>query len=353
VHETRDASDSIRDAEYVARVRRHSPSSLIPLIAQAAAQYWEPDSWLKSPYKKYTPWALADIARVSLVSGNEHRCAATWDDVLQCCAAYVAVNDPELTSSNPDSMTTFMLRITSEQSYNLTPYNEVGRTAALFDNTPPSKPLKVIRPGWDGELFGCKLSQYVGAGFFVQAAAAKNGGRFSADWFNKPELDAITAVMPTKLLGEVVDRNFVATTAWFRNKRGAKLADEYRRFAFNPLRDKPVVSGILPDLLVPVLGQIFRKISPLGVYYVGAKLWGNSFTDDVGDLFEQYIGRQLATIPDAQVHPEVVYDKGSKRSVDWIVVCRDAVILVEVKSVSRLKLYGWALRRRGLSSGGC
>ena len=69
--------DSIRDAEYVARVRRHSPSSLIPLIAQAAAQYWEPDSWLKTPYKKFTPWALADIARVSLVSGNENRSAAT------------------------------------------------------------------------------------------------------------------------------------------------------------------------------------------------------------------------------------------------------------------------------------
>jgi hypothetical protein len=89
----------------------------------------------------------------------------------------------------------------------------------------------------------------------------------------------------------------------------------------------------MPDLLAPVLGQIFSKISPLGVYYAGAKLWGNSFTDDIGDLFEQYIGRQLATIPGVQVHPEIVYDKDSKRSVDWIVVCDSVVILVEVKSV--------------------
>ncbi|VEG40472.1 Uncharacterised protein [Mycolicibacterium flavescens] len=325
---------SIRDAEYVARVRRHSPSSLLPLVAQTAANYWEPGSWLKSPFKKYTPWALADIARISLISGNESRSRATQDDVLQCCAAYVAVNDPELGSSDhPDTLTKFMLRITSEQDYYQPPFNEATRTAAIFEKTMPSKPLKIIKPRWDIDLFGCTLSQYVGTGFFVQAAAGKNGGRFSAAWFDKPELDAITAVLPVTVLAETVERNYEAPTAWFREQRRPKLADEFRRFTFNPLRDKPVVSGIVSDLLVPVLHEISRKISPLGVYYAGAKLWGNSFTDEVGDLFEQYVGRQLATIPNVIVHPEVVYDKGAKRGVDWIVVCDSVIILVEVKSV--------------------
>lgn len=325
--------DNISDAEYVARVRRHSPSSLLPLIAQTSAQYWQPSSWLKSPYRKYTPWALADIARVALVSGNENRSAATQEDLLHCCAAYVAMNDPELASDSPDSLTSFFLRITSEQNYNQTPYNEVGRTVALFENTQASKELKVIRPGWDAELFGCTLSQYTGAGFFVQATAANNGGRFSAEWFNNPQLEPITAVLPSQVLAAAVDQNFVGTTGWFRSKRVTTPADNYRRFTFNPLLARPVVAGISNELLVPSILLVLRKISPLGVYYAGAKKWGNSFTDDVGDLFEQYVGRQLATIPNAQVRPEIVYDKGGKRSVDWIVVCAAVVILVEVKSV--------------------
>ena len=128
---------SITDAEYVARVRRHSPSTLLPLVARTSAQYWEQSSWLQSPYKKYTPWALAeDIARVSLISGNRDSAVATQDDLLQCCAAYVQINDPELGSGNPDSLTSFFLRITSEQGYNQTPYNELGRVAALFEKHP-------------------------------------------------------------------------------------------------------------------------------------------------------------------------------------------------------------------------
>jgi hypothetical protein len=36
----------IDDREYVARVRRHKPSSLVPLVASVAAQYWQHNSWL-------------------------------------------------------------------------------------------------------------------------------------------------------------------------------------------------------------------------------------------------------------------------------------------------------------------
>ena len=38
------------------------------------------------------------------------------------------------------------------------------------------------------------------------------------------------------------------------------------------------------------------------------------------------------TIPDALVHPEIVYAKGQNRSVDWIVVWDNVVLLVEVKA---------------------
>ena len=78
---------------------------------------------------------------------------------------------------------------------------------------------------------------------------------------------------------------------------------------------------------------MIRKISPVGLWYTGFDRWGNSFSEDVGDLFEQYVGRVLRTIADAQVYPEIAYDPdGDKRSVDWIILWDNVVLLVEVKS---------------------
>lgn len=78
--------DRIKDDEYVRKVRRYKPSTLVPLIARVSARFWQNQSWLDSPYKKFTPWALVDIARVSLVMGNEHRdTEATEADLLGLC----------------------------------------------------------------------------------------------------------------------------------------------------------------------------------------------------------------------------------------------------------------------------
>jgi hypothetical protein len=328
--------DSIGDDEYVARVRRYAPSSLVPLVASAAAQYAAPGSWQKSPWMKFTPWALADIARVSLISGNEFKSAASADDLLRCCAAYVAVNDPELAANTPGSLAGFMLRITSEQlSYEQSPFHLIGRAAALFKQTQPApgKVLKVLQPGWDTELLGCTLSQYVGTGFIVHVAATKNSGLFLADWLDRPELASLTTALPPELMTTITERNFVGTVDWFKSQRAKPLSGSYRRFSFNPLLAKPVVAGIVAEYLIPVPAQLFRKVSPLGLYYSGVSQWGNAFAEDVGELFEQYVGRQLGQVSDATVYAEITYGKDNNRSVDWIVVCQDAVILVEVKSV--------------------
>jgi hypothetical protein len=134
-------------------------------------------------------------------------------------------------------------------------------------------------------------------------------------------------------MDDVLEHEFVGSTKFFRDQRVSPIASPFRRFTYNPLLGRPVVSGIGTDLLIPVPGQVIRKVSPLGIYYSGVARWGNSFAEDVGDLFEHYVGSQLQTIPGAQVHPEIVYGHENKRSVDWIAVCDNAVLLVEVKSV--------------------
>jgi hypothetical protein len=54
----------------------------------------------------------------------------------------------------------------------------------------------------------------------------------------------------------------------------------------------------------------------------------------MGELLEDYIGRQLAFLPGVEVHPEVTYTehKNVIDSVDWIVVFDDLVLLVEAKA---------------------
>jgi hypothetical protein len=78
----------------------------------------------------------------------------------------------------------------------------------------------------------------------------------------------------------------------------------------------------------------WAKATPWGVYFTGLDHFGPTFASDLGNLFEQYIGRQLRLLPGAQVLPETTYGPKSARrkTVDWIAVLPEVVLLVEVKS---------------------
>lgn len=174
---TRNKGGFVSDADYVARVRRHRPSSLVPLVAAAGATLTEPGSWLGAGAGlTVTPWALADVARVSLVSGNEFRGPATRRDLDQCLADYLAFDEPR---QEPDPVMSFLFRKASEQvGFNELRYSALLRSAALFLQTAPSKSLTILRDGWIEDLFGCSLSQYVGIGFLAHTLAVMNQGRF-------------------------------------------------------------------------------------------------------------------------------------------------------------------------------
>ncbi|MFJ1874300.1 hypothetical protein [Streptomyces chartreusis] len=71
---------------------------------------------------------------------------------------------------------------------------------------------------------------------------------------------------------------------------------------------------------------VVAKASPVGLYCTGLEGLGEAFANDLGELFEQYVGRQLRLLPDASVHAEVVYTErktrrrastGSSSSTTW------------------------------------
>jgi hypothetical protein len=49
------------------------------------------------------------------------------------------------------------------------------------------------------------------------------------------------------------------------------------------------------------------------------------------------VGKNLGLVDDAQLHGEIVYDRGQKKSIDWFLIFYDLVVFVEVKS-ARLAL---------------
>jgi hypothetical protein len=143
-------SSSVRDPgtgdyEYVQRVRWYRPSSLLPLIAAAAARYHEQEQWLNSPFRKYTPWALADAARVCLAYGREHnRAEASEKDLLQILDAYSRFEDPIVRDHDARAC---LLRMAGEQMtwQGLEP-QALARTAAIFAQTPCSSRRSTCAP---------------------------------------------------------------------------------------------------------------------------------------------------------------------------------------------------------------
>jgi hypothetical protein len=327
----------VSDYEYRQRVRRYKPSSLVPLVAAAAARYWQRQDWLNSPYCKYTPWALADAARVSLALGNEHRPDATGQDLLQVLNAYSRFDDPFLRDKDAHG---FLLRMAGQQmTWQVPEYETVARTAAIFEQAPALQPMECLRPGWDTELFRCTLREYVRTAQLAWASAISCAGRFDPAVFDTSDGKLIARHVGRDTVTRVLGAHFAASVARFRadgQEAAARAGRDgrLRRFTSNPLRSHPLLTGFGAGYLCPVPYLALAKATPWGVYFTGLSRYGEGFARDLGHLFEQYIGRQLRLLPGAQVLGEVTYGPKNDRrkTVDWIVILPEAVLLVEVKS---------------------
>lgn len=324
----------MKDEDFVAMVRRSRPSSLIPLIADLAASRFLSESWSQPGQVGYgTPWALAEIARVSLAHGNEHRAAASKRDLARLNDAYNNLDDPQLSDKN-DGVAGFFLRNAEQLEYQLPLQPEMSRAVALLQNTTPIRPTKVIVPGWDQELFGCDLTTFISAGHLLHVAAISNSGRYSPAWLDSPAFAFLDDYLNLEHLKQACLNNYVIDAPGFRALNGLPRPSEWRRYSYNPLLGRPVISGYADNWLIPVPGLVVRRISPLGIYYAGMERFGKAFADDLGYLFEPYVGNHLDLLPEATVHrASDGDDKKGNEPVDFIVSLPEAVVLIEVKSI--------------------
>ncbi|MFF3547512.1 hypothetical protein ACFYXD_37485 [Streptomyces platensis] len=275
----------------MARVRKHRPSALLPLIARASATYSLESSWLESPYGKYTPWALADAARVSLAYGNEYRKDASDADLLQILDMYVRLEDHFLRDTDEDALgrvAAACLRGADDLPGAGVPGSGAccGHAHANVGNTPGAVSASGLG---GGELLGTSLSHYVGIAQLLWASAISCAGRFDPESLKAPGAQRSCAEIPTTTILSVNEKHFVTDAAAFRqvNERARMTTDPLlRRYEYNPLRGTPLVKGYGPGFLAPVSQLIPAKASPLGIYYTGVARFGDAFAQDLGDLFD-------------------------------------------------------------------
>ncbi|MEB0305826.1 hypothetical protein QN345_10980 [Cryobacterium sp. 10I1] len=314
-------------SEFVQKVRRYKPSQLIPAIAQLSSSrpliQTSNDEW-----KQATPWALAAMARESILYGNEFRpnsVNTTTIDELFDAFGQVSASQAEPT------LNTILTPLAHEQfPHQESVFEEIARSQALFGQSVPS-----IDPfPWE-EVIGLPLDAAIGASLMIASLASAHGGRFETSWLQQDGLDELFDRFVPKRYVEATASLLTGTPSAARHALPpGGIPWSQRRFAFNPLWTKPLVDLGSAGTWTPLPTAIPRAITPANLYYAGMKSTQSGFAEDLGTRVEAYVGRQLRSARGLQVYPEVVFDsrEGEQKSADWFLIADEAVVVIEVKS---------------------
>ncbi|CAI7978106.1 conserved hypothetical protein [Frankia sp. Hr75.2] len=322
--------------EFCDYVRRFNQEELLATVATVALAL--PGKVTEPGYIQTPPWALTNVVRASICHGNRYRSTSVKPgEIATACEMYMSPSDEEIEPLSTDPLSGFFVRTAYEQfSYQESnPFADMARPLCVFEDYSGRKKLKVVTKDALAELIGAPLPIAVGVAQMLHVSAAANNGYFDPAWMDQKNFAAVLDFLPRdKILG-VVDSVFAHSMEEFKQQNTeTTVSPILRRYQFNPLTARPLVRLQDGRLLAPVPQLIPRKLSPIELYYVGLKRWGSPYADEMGELFEDYLGRQLSLLPDVTVHPEITYryKKNNVQSVDWIVVAPDLVILIEAKA---------------------
>jgi hypothetical protein len=321
--------------EFCDYARRFSQVALLTAIARTALAL--PDRAGDPGYARTPPWALAAIAKASICNGNRYRSMPVRaDSIPRACTMYSNLRPEELDHEDLKPAFSILVRLAYEQfPYQESVYEELARAGAFFGGYSGRKPLEVLSGTALDQLLGAPLLQAAGVATMLHASASMNAGFFDPSWMDQPQFADVLSVVPRGQIASVIDAVFAGSFDDFRREAAeAPPLPFLDRYMFNPLTARPFVRLDDGRLLAPVPQLIARKLSPAELYYLGIKRWGEPFARDMGELFEDYVGRQLNTLPDVTVHHEIQYKQGKDTimSTDWIVVTDDTVLLVEAKA---------------------
>lgn len=319
-------------------VRRFPPSHLLPVLAELALVGSEDAETRRAIQPHVQPWAIATVARESVLWGNEHRSSTVTPDALRrIFNAHNRVAEIDVRADEVD-----FLDIFTRVAYEQFPYQDAGpietsRSHALLVEGLAEVSTKHFTLQDADRLLGAPLGKAVGATFLLHALAHSQGGWVDPAWMDRDNFAPIFDVWDR----EVVDLRIAQMTTTFEDVRrryeeAPKPPPGRERYALNPLISTPFLKMGDGRILAPQPGLIMQTVSPGALYYRGVAAYGaQQFGSDLGLLTQHYVGRQLRILePDAVVHPEIEYVEAKRRrdSVDWFILFDSLVVMVEVKS---------------------
>lgn len=319
-------------AEFAHAVRRYRPSDLLPYLATYSASR-ERES-VAGTDADWFPWAIAAIAKESVLRGTEFRTASFDARALAKLVNWLNASTDIVPGQTPASVLTPI--IYEQFPYQESIFEEIARTHALLVHTDPDQ----VPIPWH-DLLGTGLDEAIRASHVLHAWVVNNAGRFDPRILDMSHFQ--------ELFDRVAPRSDIETTADLLTAsidelrearadadRRATLPARLERYAFNPLKSRPLIDLGDFGIWAPQTMLVSRAFLGSNLYYRGLAHWGKAFADGLGDRTQRYVGRQLALLSGITLHPEVEYAK-SQYSVDWIWVSSEAVILVECKA-ARLTL---------------
>lgn len=335
--------------EFKRKVRAYPPSQLLRAIAAVGAQQWDGGP-ARVTGNQMQPWALAAIARESLADGTEHRDALVTEKAFRrLYDLFMNLEDPFLRRDG-DGPWDLMVRLAHAQmDWQSGVYSSMARFKAIF-NRDFNQKYKVLSRRSLIDLLGADPGAYAKASMIFTASAVRNDGWFDLAWLNQPCFANVVERIPALVLGQVFTSSFGTSYAFIAERAGsARHSDPaLRRYDFNPLAATPFVQMGATKYLAPVPQMIDNRVSLNAVYYLGQQRWGGKFTEDLGELVDVYTGEQLAQAPRVMLSKTRAYQNGGRaETVDWLLVLRGVVLLVEVKSArvaypGRRDRAGWA-----------
>lgn len=312
-------------------VRRYRPSDLIPALAGYSAEAFREGEW-PDPTRN-PPWAIAAIARESILYGNDHRhTPVDRGTVRQLVGAFNKTYD------KVDGTAGILTPLAYEQfPYQESPIEELSRVHALFEDS-------ALGPALDwSEVFGMPLYEAVRAAFALRVWVTEMGGRFDPAIMDLAHIqeEIFEKVAPREQIEKIAAVLTTTVVAAKEMKAAVPALDRsLQRWEFNPLAARPLVDLGERGIWAPQVMLVDRALYPANLYYRGVDTWGADFARVLGARTEAYVGKQLGLVADENdLHSEITYKPGKSevKSVDWIWVTPQAVILVECKS-ARLTL---------------
>lgn len=347
---------------FKSEVRKADRDSLLLEAAALSAIYAkgaDRDEWKP---QGVTPWTIADVARTALAWGGPsrrsdrvtlarlcHMNALLVDEEGTSVASSVGAHKQlvdesiETLAASSDRLARILARTFFEQfPGQRSIMSEVARSILLFGSAaefPADFEPKVMTPGWFERLTnGITFDDYIESVFLFSILAQQQNGLVSVGVLDSPALRELADIFPLDAARRVFSEHLVTTVDAFKQTNRQwqdPLPPAEKKFAFNPLTEKPFIEGVAPVPVAPWVQAIITKALPPSIYFLPPSELRKAFADDLGPVFQHYAGRQLQLVcGERKVIPEVRYKAGKQGidSCDWFLDLPDVLVLIECKS---------------------